>query len=107
MSNIMNPNSKSEDEIVEELMLHPSISTTQIQRKYQLNYDGAIRIVRKWEDRQPKEPTMEERIERFRKNPTFRKSPPKKRKTPFLINGKMLHSWTEAQTELNKIQGGI
>ncbi len=102
-----NINHKSEDEIVEELMSQSIIYTTWIQRKYKLSYEGAIKIKNKWEDRQPKELTIEERIEMFQKNPTFRKSPPKKRKTPFFINGKMLHSWIEAQTELNKLQGGI
>ena len=97
----------AEDQIVDQLMNESTISTAWIQRKYNLTYESAVKIRDKWQDRQPKQATMQERMEMFKNNPIIRKSPPKKRKTPFFINGKMLHSWVEAQTELNKLHGGI
>lgn len=95
---------ETEDQLVDELMSFSLLSTTWLQRKYKLSYDGAMSVKKKWEERQPKDPSFEERLAAFLKNPTVKKHPPKKRKTPFFINGKMLHTWIEAQKELNEIQ---
>ncbi len=90
--------------ILEQIKDWKEVPTTLLQRKFRLSYQGAVEIKKQWLELQPKKPTFDELFEAYCRNPTVRKSPPKKRHTPFFINGKILHSWEEAQKELDLIK---
>lgn len=94
---------KTDEMILEELEQLPNVTIAYIQRKYQRSFIGARKLQHKWVENEPKDPTFEEKLQKWEENShDLKMKPIKKRFTAFRINGKFFNTWPEAQKEIAK-----
>ncbi len=93
---------KSDLQILEELEQLPIVSVPYIQRKYKLTYEKSRELKNRWVANEPKEPTFEEKFQKWHSNPGIANKMIKNRSARFFINGKFFDTWKEAEVELNK-----
>ncbi len=91
------------DEIIlNELELRKEVSISYIQMKYKLRYEEARRLQHRWATNEPKEPTFEEKLQKWQRNLPIRPKIIKKRFTAFRLGDRFFDTYEEFEKELNR-----